>query len=155
MISFAAVAPLRDCIAQFARFAVKVNRKIAYRFNNLFDYCGLLLCHVVLAYEAMDAQFFAPAKGFTEISPLVMRPGETAKAEVIVYGPMPACTVTIGSASTALDAVEKGKHRKFVLAGCHSGVQPISIVPREQDDEIAARFEFIKRYSQELQSGAR
>ena len=102
-----------------------------------------------LAYEAMDPQFFAPGKGFAEVPPLVTRPGETAKAEVVVYGPMPACTVTIGPVSTALDAVEKGRHRKFVLAGRHRGVQPISIVPRVQDGEIAARFEFVKRYAQD------
>ena len=103
-----------------------------------------------LEYEAMDPQFFAPEKGFAALPPLVMRPGETAAAEVIVYGPMPACTVTVGTASTDIDAVEKGKHRKFVLAGRHGGVQPIAVVPREQGGEIAARFEFIKRYTKNL-----
>ena len=101
-----------------------------------------------LAYEAMDPQFFAPEKGFAALPPLVTRPGETAAVEVIAYGPMPACTVTVGAVSTALDAVEKGKHRKFVLAGRHSGVQPISVVPRGSGGETAARFEFIKRYTE-------
>ena len=102
-----------------------------------------------LSYEAMDPQFFAPAKGFTSLPPLVMRPGETATAEVTVYGPMPPCTVTVGTVSTALDAVEKGKHRKFILKGRHSGVQPILIAPHGPEGEIAARFEFVKRYRSE------
>ena len=101
-----------------------------------------------LAYEAMDPQFFAPEKGFSEIAPLAVRPGETATAEVTVYGPMPACTVTIGGVPTALDAVEKGKHCKFKLAGRHRGVLPITVMPDGSGGETAARFEFIKRYGQ-------
>ena len=99
-----------------------------------------------LAYEAMDPQFFAPEKGFSEIAPLAVRPGETATAEVTVYGPMPACTVTVGGVPTELDAVEKGKHRKFKLAGRHSGVLPVTVAPEKSGGETAARFEFVKRY---------
>ena len=100
-----------------------------------------------LAYEAMDPQFFAPGKGFSAFAPLVVRPGEEATVEVTVYGPMPACTVTVGEESASIPAVEKGSHRKFKLPGRHRGVRQISVAPCADGGETTARFEFIKRYA--------
>ena len=100
-----------------------------------------------LAYEAADPQFYAPKKGFDAIAPVVMRPGEEASLEVMVYGPMPACKLTVGSETTSLQAVEKGKHRKFMLNGLHRGVERVTVAPDAPDGEIAVRFEFVKRYT--------
>ncbi|MBR4938236.1 MAG: hypothetical protein IKZ22_05130, partial [Kiritimatiellae bacterium] len=99
-----------------------------------------------LSYEAVMPQFFAPGKGFGEIAPITVRPGETASLETIVYGPMPDCTLTIGGTATRLPAVEKGKHRKFKLEGLYRGVCPVVITPEASGLPAEARFEFAKRY---------
>ena len=102
-----------------------------------------------LAYEAAEPQFYAPAKGFDALAPLAVRPGEEATVEVNIHGPMPACTVAVGAVATSLPAVAAGDHRKFSLSGRHRGVQPVTVTPTG-DGEIAARFEFVKRYPAHL-----
>ncbi|MBR2982350.1 MAG: hypothetical protein IKC80_03880 [Kiritimatiellae bacterium] len=101
-----------------------------------------------LAYEAMDAQFYAPDKGFDTFSPVVVRPGETAEVELTVYGPMSACRVKVGSSSMDLPPVAKGTHRRFRFEGEHRGVCPVCVDAKPSDEPVAARFEFVKRYRQ-------
>jgi hypothetical protein len=100
----------------------------------------------LLAYEAMLPQMYAPSKGFDSLAPVAVRPGESAKVELTLYGPMPACTVRIGDSSDSLPAVAKGEHRKFVLSGEHRGICPVIVVPGAGDAVTEARFEFVKRY---------
>lgn len=109
-----------------------------------------------LSYEAAEPQPYAPSKGFAALGPLAVRPGEEATAEVVVYGPMPACTLAVGETETNLPAVAAGAHRRFVLNGRYRGVQPIAVklTVAEKDsateltaaEGAAARFEFVKRY---------
>ena len=79
------------------------------------------------------------------MAPLVVRPGEEATVEVVLHGPMPACTLTIGTAATELPSVAKGEHRRFKLAGRHRGLQPVKVAAATAG-ETDARFDFIKRY---------
>lgn len=81
-----------------------------------------------------------------------MRPDEQASVELILYGPMPACRLTVGGAVNELPPVAKNSHRKFPLAGKHGGICPVS-VEITGVGEIAARFEFIKRYGMEPPAG--
>ena len=99
-----------------------------------------------LVYEAAEPQFYAPQKGFGELAPLAMRPGEEVEVEVVVYGPMPACSLSIGGVATALPAVDRDEHRKFHLNGRHAGVRQVRVVA-DDAAPIAARFEFVKRYT--------
>ena len=99
-----------------------------------------------LSYEAMLPQMYAPSKGFDELAPVVVRPGETAKVELTLYGPMPACTVRVGNSSDALPVIAKGSHRKFVLSGEHRGICPVAVVFDKDEAEACGRFEFVKRY---------
>ena len=99
-----------------------------------------------LSYEAMLPQMYAPSKGFDELAPVVVRPGETAKVELTLYGPMPACTVRVGNSSDALPTLAKGSHRKFVLSGEHRGICPVAVVLDKDEAEVYGRFEFVKRY---------
>ena len=100
-----------------------------------------------LAYEAADPQFYAPSRGFDELAPLAMRPGEKAAVEVVVYGPMPPCAISVGDVKTDIAAVAKGEHGRFRLNGLHDGVRRVSVAPTASGGEIAARFEFVKRYA--------
>jgi hypothetical protein len=99
----------------------------------------------LMSYEAAEPQFYAPGKGFAELSPIMVRSGERAKMEVTLYGPMSGCTLNVAGVDTELPAVEKGKHRRFTLAGEYSGVCPVKIAPKNLG-ECEARFEFAKRY---------
>ena len=100
-----------------------------------------------LSYEAVEPQLFAPEKGFSELERIAVRPGEEARLEVTVHGPMPASILSVGMTSNALPAIASGEHRKFRLAGVHRGVQPVKIrLADGSDGETAARFEFVKRY---------
>ena len=76
-----------------------------------------------------------------------MRPGEKAAVEVVVYGPMPACRISIGDVATDIAAVAKGEHGRFRLNGLHDRVRRVSVAPTASGGEIAARFEFVKRYA--------
>ena len=98
-----------------------------------------------LSCEAAEPQLYAPAKGFDVLKPLAVRPGEEATTEVVVYGPMPACTLVVGNEETALPAVAVGKHRRFTLNGLYRGVLPVAVA-QTAEGEASARFEFVKRY---------
>jgi hypothetical protein len=99
-----------------------------------------------LSYEAADPQFYAPEKGFDALAPLVVRPGETAKVELTLYGPTGECTLDVGGAKTRLPAIEKETHRKFTLDGEYRGVCPVTVTPENRNDPFEGRFEFVKRY---------
>jgi hypothetical protein len=61
---------------------------------------------------------------------------------------MPKCRIKVGGSSDELPAVEAGARRKFRLSGVHRGICPVSVEVKGKGD-VAARFEFVKRYGRQ------
>ena len=123
-----------------------------------------------LAYEAMLPFRYAPTKGFDETPPLAIRPGETARLELTVFGPIDRPSFDFGETGifefpVSLKADERllckdgrnwrviGKDRKIVSEGVLS--VEIPCFPRSQtwkfrsssSSEAQARIELVKRYT--------
>lgn len=99
-----------------------------------------------LSQEAVDPQWYEPEKGFVSVLPLMVRPGERARLEMTVHGPMPSFRLYIGEVPSGdFPAVEKGDMRQFGVPGVFSGVSDMKIV-RAHKTETAARLDFLKLY---------
>ena len=97
-----------------------------------------------LSYEAVEPVVFEPAKGFAELPPVRMRPGESASVEAWVYGPCKPCVIALGDVSADVPALEAGARRLVRFAGRHVGSLPVSV--RTDDPAVRLRIEFAKRY---------
>jgi hypothetical protein len=100
----------------------------------------------ILAYEAVDPQYYAPSRGFDTLLPVVVRPGMTAGLEVTVYGPTCPFRIKAGDVRADIPAVEKGCNRTIAFKGEFSGVNPVEVEVDPAVKDFAARLEFVKRY---------
>lgn len=100
----------------------------------------------ILAYEAVDPQYYAPHLGFDALNPVVVRPGRVAAVEVTVYGPTSGCRLKVGDTAVDIPAVAKGENRTVPLAGEFKGVNPVVVEAPSDGNDFAARLEFAKRY---------
>ena len=97
-----------------------------------------------LSYEAVEPAVYEPAKGFAELPPVRMRPGESATVEAWVYGPAKPCVITLGDVPADVPAIDAGERRLVRFAGRHVGTQSVSV--RTDDPSARLRIEFAKRY---------
>lgn len=70
-----------------------------------------------LAYEAMEPERWAPAKGFTELQDVVTRPGEKARVAFEVYGPIAPFTLAVGGDARRFD-VALAENQYLVCRDC-------------------------------------
>lgn len=103
-----------------------------------------------LSYEAMRPMVFAPSKGFAELPPVAVRPGEEAKLEITLAGPIADPVLQVADrwwGWTDVKLPSLGKGEKFVLkeGPVVSGVRALrmtSSAPEAAD----ARVSVVKRY---------
>ena len=101
----------------------------------------------MLSYEAEMPVEYAPARGFRDLPPVAIRPGERAGIGFTCHGPLPQFVMTLGDKRFDVPAVAAGA--TFVLkpgeAGIFEGTVPVSVSFRK-GDAVDTRFEFVKDY---------
>ena len=98
-----------------------------------------------LDWEAEMPANWAPSKGAGELPPVKVRPGEKAKLEVKVRGPVADPVVTVGGREWKLATVPKDAVRTFTDGPVVSGVVEVSM--KSSDEASAdALVEFVKCY---------
>ena len=101
-----------------------------------------------LSYEACDPTVFSPKSGFSELPPVRIRPGESARLEAWVYGPTEGCTLMAGERAVAVGAIEKDRRQLVRFPGDFKGTVPMSL--QSEHPEANIRLEFVKRYQERL-----
>lgn len=99
----------------------------------------------LLAYEAAEPCFFAPAKGFAELPPVRTRPGETADLTFTVVGPIGPFTLAVNGEEKSFPAVAAGAVFRSERRTFTPFADTAKIVVRAEGS-AAARFEFVKNY---------
>ena len=102
----------------------------------------------LLAREAAEPSLYSPTNGFTEMPPLVMRPGEQAEALFEVAGPIGPFKVTVGGVTQAFPGVAAGKVMRSPAGAfpVRSGTVPVTVRAEDPAAPAQAVFTFTKLY---------
>ena len=94
------------------------------------------------AYEAVEPDWFAPAHGFADLKPVVVRPGEKARVEFRICGPIAGGVLSFGGMDRPIADQGADAVRKIRIEGEFSGVTPVVLTARD----AACHVEAVKRY---------
>ena len=102
-----------------------------------------------LNYEAELSVLFAPDRGCSFVPPVKIRPGERAKVEFRLLGPVKGGRLDFGGKSFAVKDLAAGEEHVLKLPLAYSGVIPVSFAATAAECRIGA----VKRYLKHSKNG--